>query len=72
LKNKGTSIFIAPEDTETKKERYLGRGSRLLSMLKSIDGKVIESSDQEIPGRPVEVEFRKSTSQVSPLEIVID
>ena len=50
LKNKGTSIFIAPEDSEAKKERYMGRESKLLSMLKSIDGKVIASSDSSIPG----------------------
>ena len=41
-------------------------------MLKNIDGKMINSSDNELPGSLNEVKFRKSVSQVSPLEIVID
>ena len=41
-------------------------------MLKNIDGKVIASSDNSIPGNLNEVQFRKSSSQVSPLELIID
>jgi len=47
LKNKGTSIFIQPEDNEQKQSKYLGRESKLLNLIKNIDGKVIPSAEHE-------------------------
>lgn len=62
LKNKGTSIFIQADDAETRRSRYLGRESKLLTLIKNIDGKIIPSAEHEHTSNPAikEVEFRKS------------
>jgi hypothetical protein len=47
LKNKGTSIFIHSDDAESRRSRYLGRESKLLTLIKNIDGKLIPSAEHE-------------------------
>jgi hypothetical protein len=44
LKNKGTSIFIQGEDFESRRSKYLGRESKLLFLVKNIDGRMIPSA----------------------------
>lgn len=70
LKNKGTSIFISAEDDPFCKPKVLGRESKLPCLLKNIDGKMIHQAENEL-GSSKEVIFRKSVSQVSPLEILL-
>lgn len=62
LKNKGTSIFIQADDAASRRSRYLGRESKLLALIKNIDGKIIPSAEHEHSSNPAikEVEFRKS------------
>lgn len=65
LKNKGTSIFIQADDAASRRSRYLGRESKLLALIKNIDGKVIPSAEHEHSSNPAikEVEFRKSVHE---------
>lgn len=45
LKNKGTSIFIQGDSFEARRSRYLGRESKLITLVKNIDGKLIPSAE---------------------------